>query len=337
MLLKEYRILVPMTLDEFQRGAKFNAIDEAEQTHPEDLKVEASVLPTIKEEIFIGRCLLPDVPLSSGKMTHRLPQEYQPPHSKLPWYMRLFTPKSKTEVHIERWDAWPYRKVRITNPGYLKQDGYLLFEVMHIENDLGKQENVFCLTPPLLEKREVINCDILDTSGLDEEDLSPETDPKVFRSLKANRGPLREGWEKNPEIPHTAMYCVLNVHFKMDGLQELAENLLHDIIPTLLVLQCREIFCSMDRWYDMNLEEVSAYEAEAKRRAKAVAKRKLSQRSASRRSQMSERTYSQSTRTVEDPQDGKDPTLDQDLQREPLRSLQQTPAARRPLISATAI
>ena len=45
-------------------------------------------------------------------------------------------------VHEEAWNAYPYCKTVITNPGYLKDDFKIVFETLHVDNDAGFTDNV---------------------------------------------------------------------------------------------------------------------------------------------------------------------------------------------------
>ena len=46
------------------------------------------------------------------------------------------------KVHEEAWNAYPYCKTVITNPGYLKDDFKIVFETLHVDNDAGFTDNV---------------------------------------------------------------------------------------------------------------------------------------------------------------------------------------------------
>jgi hypothetical protein len=63
--------------------------------------------------------------------------------SKVPAIVRLVAPKGALEVHEEAWNAYPYCKTVLTNPGYMNENFYICIETMHLP-DRGTTENVRC-------------------------------------------------------------------------------------------------------------------------------------------------------------------------------------------------
>ncbi len=61
--------------------------------------------------------------------------------SKVPSIVRLVAPKGALELHEEAWNAYPYCKTVVTNPGYMKDNFFIRIETIHLA-DRGTTENV---------------------------------------------------------------------------------------------------------------------------------------------------------------------------------------------------
>ena len=61
--------------------------------------------------------------------------------SKVPSWVRAIAPKGSLEIHEEAWNAYPYCKTVLSNPGYMKDGFYIMVETYHIA-DKGDSDNV---------------------------------------------------------------------------------------------------------------------------------------------------------------------------------------------------
>ena len=93
--------------------------------------------------------------------------------------------KGGLKVHEEAWNAYPYCKTVITNPGYLKDDFKIVFETLHVA-DAGTTENVLGMD----DYKKLVDVVTLDIAG--DKCSMTACDPFAFRSEKANRGPLEK-------------------------------------------------------------------------------------------------------------------------------------------------
>ncbi|KAI6172510.1 hypothetical protein M3Y98_00981100 [Aphelenchoides besseyi] len=255
MIIKEYRIPMPMTLDEYQRGQLFSVAEASKNETGGGEGVEV-----VKQEPFESNTLRPDETLE-GTYTYKIYHL----RSKIPWFYRKLLPETAMVLHEESWNAFPYSKTVLTNPGYMKDAFYVIVESMHIADDLGEEENALDLDDDLLDKREVVKLDILDTSELNSADMSGDTDPAKVASEKAERGPLTAGWAESGEMPVMCCYKVVQAHFKMFGVQGRAEKTIHRNYPRLFIKFHREIYCWMDRWYSLSMEEIREHEEKTAR------------------------------------------------------------------------
>lgn len=76
---------------------------------------------------------------------------------QVPGFIKLIAPKGSLEIHEEAWNAYPYCKTVITNPGYMKENFIIIIESYHI-GDRGDKENVHELPADKLKIREVHYC-----------------------------------------------------------------------------------------------------------------------------------------------------------------------------------
>ncbi|TKR63194.1 hypothetical protein L596_027053 [Steinernema carpocapsae] len=250
MLIKEYRVICPLEVDEYQRGQLYAVAEasKAETGGGEGVEV-------LKQEPFTSDEVKPGETLS-GTYTHKIYRL----KNKMPWIVKKMFPDSAMVLEEECWNAYPYIKTVVTNPGYMKKDFYVIIESMHLA-DSGDTLNALELPKKLLKQREVVHLDIWEDCYLKKQDITPETDPRRFRSSKTGRGPLKEGWYNDSE-PVMCCYKVIQAHFKWMGLQNRVEKLIHKQYPRLFVKFNREVFCWIDKWYVMSMEDIEKYEEE---------------------------------------------------------------------------
>ena len=84
-----------------------------------------------------------NVPLLNGKFTSGQ-YTYKIYHlaSKVPGWVRAIAPKGSLEIHEEAWNAYPYCKTVLSNPGYMKDGFYIMVETYHIADKASKQPSL---------------------------------------------------------------------------------------------------------------------------------------------------------------------------------------------------
>ncbi len=70
--------------------------------------------------------------------------------------------------------------------------------------------------------------DIREDKGLEEADINPETDPKVFLSRETGRGVLQPDWKESVD-PVMCCYKVVSVHLKIRGFQDRLQSFTHRV------------------------------------------------------------------------------------------------------------
>ncbi|XP_032366894.1 phosphatidylinositol transfer protein beta isoform isoform X3 [Etheostoma spectabile] len=118
----------------------------------------------------------------------------------------------------------------VTNE-YMKDNFFIKIETWH-KPDLGTQENVHKLDGSTWDSVSVVPIDIADRSQVSNADYKPDEDPATFKSAKTGRGPLGPTWKQEKRIFN-------NFH--------------------------RQLFCWIDRWVELSMEDIRRMEAETQR------------------------------------------------------------------------
>ncbi|XP_020923221.1 phosphatidylinositol transfer protein alpha isoform isoform X3 [Sus scrofa] len=161
-----------------------------------------------------------------GQYTHKIYHL----QSKVPTFVRMLAPEGALNIHEKAWNAYPYCRTVITNE-YMKEDFLIKIETWH-KPDLGTQENVHKLEPEAWKHVEAVYIDIADRSQVLSKDYKAEEDPAKFKSIKTGRGPLGPNWKQERRL-------FTNFH--------------------------RQLFCWLDKWVDLTMDDIRRMEEETKR------------------------------------------------------------------------
>jgi len=253
MIIKEYRVTLPMTVEEYQ-VAQLYAVAEASKAETGG----GEGVEVLQNEPY------DNVPLLNGKFTKgQYTKKIYHLASKVPGWIKMIAPTGSLEIHEEAWNAYPYCKTVLSNPGYMKDNFYIIIETFHLGDD-GKQENVHELDGKKLKERTVVPIDIAN-DAVAPADYKAEEDPTLVKSEKTGRGPLSGNWVSTTSPVMTA-YKLVSIQFKWWGLQSKVENFIHSTQRRLFTNFHRQLFCWMDRWFGMTMEDIRALEEETKRK-----------------------------------------------------------------------
>ncbi|CAF1402218.1 unnamed protein product [Rotaria magnacalcarata] len=250
MHITEFRIVLPMTVEEYQIAQLFSTAKVSEQNTGggEGVEVLANE-PFAKppSEGFLGR-------YNVGQYTRKVYHFA----SRVPGFVRLVFKESNLSMHEEAWNAYPYCKTVITNP-YMKENMLIEISTLHL-GDRGDTENVHQLNHDELKKRHVVYIYISDK--VSRHDYKAEEDPEKFHSSKTGRGPLvsNDQWYKTCE-PYMCCYKLVRAKFKWLGIQTRVENLIMTQEDRLFRNFHRQLFCWMDEWYGLTMQDIRALEA----------------------------------------------------------------------------
>ncbi|KAJ8678509.1 hypothetical protein QAD02_014296 [Eretmocerus hayati] len=250
MLIKEFRVTLPLTVEEYQVAQLYSVAEASKNNTGGGEGIEV-----LKNEPFKDKPLLGGR-YSSGQYTYKIYHLA----SKVPGYIRMLLPKNSLEVHEEAWNAYPYCKTVISNPGYMKENFFIIIESYHI-GDIGDQENVHELPPDKLKIREVVHIDIAnDIDHINRADYKEDEDPTKFKSEKTGRGPLVGKDWKHQVKPVMTCYKLVTCEFKWFGFQTRVESFIQKAERRLFTNFHRQVFCWMDRWYGLTMEDIRALE-----------------------------------------------------------------------------
>ncbi|CAH6793473.1 membrane-associated phosphatidylinositol transfer protein 1 isoform X1 [Phodopus roborovskii] len=250
MLIKEYHILLPMSLDEYQ-VAQLYMIQKKSR---EESSGEGSGV-----EILANRPYT-DGPGGSGQYTHKVYHV----GSHIPGWFRALLPKAALQVEEESWNAYPYTRTRYTCPFVEKFS--IEIETYYLP-DGGQQPNVFNLSGAERRQR------ILDTIDIVRDAVAPgeykaEEDPRLYRSVKTGRGPLADDWARTAAQtgPLMCAYKLCKVEFRYWGMQAKIEQFIHDVGLRRVMLRAhRQAWCWQDEWIELSMADIRALEEETAR------------------------------------------------------------------------
>ncbi|CAO1406850.1 unnamed protein product [Diamesa serratosioi] len=252
MLIKEFRVTLPLTVEEYQVAQLYSVAEVSKNETGGGEGIEV-----LKNEPFENFPMLGGK-YCSGQYTYKIYHLA----SKVPTFIRLLAPKGALEIHEEAWNAYPYCRTVITNPGYMKENFMICIESFHI-GDVGDQANVHELTPEKLKTREIVHIDIAN-DPIASSDYKESEDPIKFKSEKTGRGPLIGTDWKTKVKPVMTCYKLVTCEFKWFGLQSRLENFIQKSERRLFTTFHRQVFCWIDRWHGLTMDDIRAIEEKTK-------------------------------------------------------------------------
>ncbi|KAJ8246007.1 hypothetical protein GJAV_G00262660 [Gymnothorax javanicus] len=219
MLLKEYRICMPLSVEEYRIGQLYTI---SKHSHQESDKGEG--VEVVCNEPHV------DPVHGEGQFTEKRVHL----SSKLPSWARAVVPR----IFYITEKAWNYYPYTITETKY--------------EDNCGINENIFAMEKNNCDT-EVCFLDIA-FDDFPERHYRSSEDLQCFRSLKTGRGPLKEGWRENSQ-PIMCSYKLVGVKFEVWGLQTRVEQFVHKVIRDILLVGHRQAFAWVDEWHAMTLED----------------------------------------------------------------------------------
>jgi len=254
MLITEFRVVLPMTVEEYQVAQLYTV---AEASKNETGGGEGVIV--LKNEPF------ENVSLLNGKFTkgqYTLKRYFLA--SRAPSFLKHLAPSGSMELQEEAWNAYPYCKTVLSNPKYMKENFHIQIETMHC-SDRGNTENVHGLDKEKLNLRKVVMIDIADP--VHKNDYKQEEDPSKFLSKTWKRGPLtNDGHIKWIDSANPVMTCykLVTCEFKWFGFQNKAESFIMQTEKRIFSNFHRQLYCWSDKWDEMTMKDVRALEEKTK-------------------------------------------------------------------------
>lgn len=268
MLIKEYRLLLPMTLEEYQVAQLYmvakSSAEETAVTAGEGVAIHKNEPYTEDNNPF-------GLPLG-GQYTHKTLFFA----SRLPRWALSILPTAATSLTERSWNAYPLCVTQYTND-YLGESLHLTVTSAHAA-DRGEQPNATGLGPEDLAVRQVDYINI--ACGADADAAAVRTfvpgsggsgrlggkDPTAVAAV-ASRGPLSPRWFAEGAGGGVCMcaYKVVKLRVKVFGLQTRAESWGHAYgFRAAFATYHRRLWCWLDEWWGMSVADVRAMEEETR-------------------------------------------------------------------------
>ncbi|XP_061774811.1 phosphatidylinositol transfer protein alpha isoform-like [Nerophis ophidion] len=248
MLTKEYRIVLPVSVEEYQVGQLYSVAEASKSETGGGEGVEVVVNEPYQE----GE--------EKGQYTHKIYHL----QSKVPTLVRTLAPKGSLEVHEKAWNAYPYCKTVLTNV-FMKDKFEIKIETWH-KPDMGEMDNVHGIDKEQWANTEIVNIDIAEK--ISAKDYKEDQDPAIFKSAKTGRGPLGPNWKEelvnNPNCPHMCAYKLVSVNFQWTGLSGRMQNFIHKMERRIFTVFHRQLFCWIDNWINLSMEDIRRIEDNTK-------------------------------------------------------------------------
>lgn len=254
MLIKEFRIVLPITREEYQVAQLWSVAESSKANTGGGEGIEV-----LKNEPFKNEPLFKNY--TDGQYTHKIYKL----ESKVPWWIKKLSPKGSLEIHEKAWNAYPYCKTVISNPDYMKDNFNIKIESFH-STEKGEIDNVFELPPDLLKKREVVYIDIAN-DPIPSNDYNVDEDPTKFTSVKTGRGPLKKNWKDTTQY-YMCAYKLCTVEFKWFPVSGKVEKFIQNSEKRLFTKFHRQIFCWIDKWYGLTMEDIRRIEDQTQKELK---------------------------------------------------------------------
>ncbi|KAM3868491.1 membrane-associated phosphatidylinositol transfer protein 2-like isoform 2-T2 [Diretmus argenteus] len=250
MLIKEYRIPMPMSVEEY-RIAQLYMIQKKSR---EESYGEGSGVEILENKPYT------DGPGGTGQYTHKVYHIGM----HIPSWFRSILPKAALRVEEESWNAYPYTRTRYTCPFVEK---FSIDIETYYKPDTGNQADVFNMSAAEKRQRTIDPIDIV-TDPIPPHEYKAEEDPRLYKSVKTQRGPLQEDWieEYNNNPGKTLIMCaykLCKVEFRYWGMQSKIERFIHDVgLRKVMVRAHRQAWCWQDEWYGLTIEDIRQLELE---------------------------------------------------------------------------
>ncbi|KAF0748361.1 protein retinal degeneration B isoform X2 [Aphis craccivora] len=272
MLIKEYRIPLPLSVEEY-RIAQLYMI--AKKSREESKGADSGVEILVNEPYEGGPG--GDGNTGGGQYTRKIYHV----GSHLPGWFKGLLPKSALSVEEEAWNAYPYTKTRYTCPFVEK---FSLEIETYYYPDNGSHDNVFKMSQSEVRNVSVDTIDIV-KDQLYGADYIKEEDPKSFVSNKTGRGPLSENWIseywkecQNKSMPTSSgksimcAYKLCKVEFRYWGMQTKIEKFIHEVaLRKTMVRAHRQAWAWQDEWVNLTMNDIRQIE----RQTQEALKRKM--------------------------------------------------------------
>ncbi|XP_006803049.1 cytoplasmic phosphatidylinositol transfer protein 1b [Neolamprologus brichardi] len=222
MLMKEYRICMPLTVDEYRIGQLYMI-----SKHSCEQSGGGEGVEVVRNE--------PDnhPKYGAGQLTEK--RIYL--SSKLPSWVKAFVPRF-FYITEKAWNFYPYT---ITEYSVSFLPKFSIRIETRFENNNGDNDNVFGDKPTPAEN--VCFLDIL-SDPIPEKHYKESEDLSLWQSSKTGRGPLEKGW-RDSHKPVMCSYKRVECSFEVYGFQTRTEEFIHRVRSDSFPLCSFHCYCNV--------------------------------------------------------------------------------------------
>lgn len=181
--------------------------------------------------------------------------------SKLPRFVAMLMPDTMTDIVEYSWNSFPRYRTEFHN-AFFGDKVVVSVDTMHAD-DRGTLDNAARLSDEDLVRRKVDYINIAcDDKNVPFED---NDDPRKVMSVKTGRGELKKDfWEYYSPI--MTCYKVVKFRFKVFPIQSKVESWGQQVAFRNTFLKYhRKLFCWIDEWYGLTIEDIRKMEDETAR------------------------------------------------------------------------
>jgi len=239
VLIREYRVLMPTTVPEYQVAQLYCVAKMSKQETGVGAGVEV-----LKNEPYTRGT-------ESGQYTHKIYHL----GDRIPKWISSLLPKDALKLEEKAWNAYPICGTYLSSPWATSVK--IAVETIH-KADRGETENIHNLPPEKLKVRQVVYVDIANDK-INPKKYKKEDDPTIFSSKKSGRGPLVKDWTKTTE-PIMCCYKLITVDINKAIIGPKLERYIQEYEYELMLHFHRQVFCTIDEWFGMTIEDIRKIE-----------------------------------------------------------------------------
>jgi len=246
MLTKEYRIPLPVTVEEYQIAQLYMVAKISKQQTGNGEGIQILENKPFNDEN------------GSGQYTHKILHI----GSRIPGWLRSFIPTTALQVEEKAWNAYPYCKTIYSCP-FLGERFSISVTTRYLP-DAGTTENAHNRTPAQLKERSGVEIIDIANDPIDPARYKEEEDPALYVSKKTGRGKLGKDWIKNT-TPVMCSYKECAVQLRIWGVQTAGESYIHKVaLRDVFLSGHRQAFCWLDEWFGLSMGDIRTIEDETK-------------------------------------------------------------------------
>ncbi|XP_030447835.1 uncharacterized protein LOC115670654 [Syzygium oleosum] len=241
--LKEFRIVMPISLEEYQIAQMYTVTKMQLQSRTDTEGVDILESRPFEDSEF-----------GKGHYTSKVYRL----QSKVPAWLTTFAPADALIIQEEAWNAYPRCKTVLKCPYFTKFS--LTIDTIH-KADNGQSENVHGLSEERLATRQV---EIIDIASATTDYWSyaiarSDVDFSKFKSVRTGRGPLSEGWQSKCNPVMTA-YKLVTIDAPYWGFGYRLEQAMLSGERALFIESHRNCFSWIDDWFGLTIQKVRELE-----------------------------------------------------------------------------